>query len=197
MYQGNNFRDQDGNWAIFQDLASCPSTMAASKVADYNSLSPGHDGEQADAEMAYTQAEFSGADTWVGIPREQWPASCFDKNGEPRYWSPVCKLIKALYGHPDSGGLWEKHCDSHLQSIGFKEISSWRSVYFHEELRVLLVVYVDDFKMAGPKPGISEAWRRIRQKIKVEDSHLLASSWDAVMKSVKQNWKRTGRRFGQ
>ena len=108
VYQGNNVRDQDGNWAIFQDLASCPSTMAASKVADYYSLSPGHDGEQADAEMAYTQAEFSGADTWVGIPREQWPTSWFDKNGEPKYWSPVCKLIKALYGHPDSGGLMGK-----------------------------------------------------------------------------------------
>ena len=42
-------------------------------------------------------------------------------------------------------------------------------MYFHDELRVLLVVYVDDFKMAGPKTGLSEAWRRIRLKIKVED----------------------------
>ena len=169
VYQGNNVRDQDGNWAIFQDLASCPSTMAASKVADYYSLSPGHDGEQADAEMAYTQAEFHGPTTWVGIPKEQWPSNWYDAKGKPKYRFPVCKLMKALYGHPDSGGLWEKHCDAHLQSIGFKEIASWRSVYFHDELRVLLVVYVDDFKMAGPKKGLCEAWRRIRLKIKVED----------------------------
>ena len=53
--------------------------------------------------------------------------------------------------------------------VGFKEISSWRSVYFHAELRVLLVVYVDDFKMAGPKSGVTEAWRLIRLKIKVEN----------------------------
>ena len=169
VYQGNNVRDQDGNWAIFQDLASCPSTMAASKVADFYSLSPGHDGEQADAEMAYTQAEFHGPTTWVGIPKEQWPSNWYDAKGKPKYRFPVCKLMKALYGHPDSGGLWEKHCDAHLQSIGFKEIASWRSVYFHDELRVLLVVYVDDFKMAGPKKGLCEAWRRIRLKIKVED----------------------------
>ena len=46
---------------------------------------------------------------------------------------------------------------------------SWRSVYYHEELRVLLVVYVDDFKMAGPPEGIAEAWELIRQKLRVED----------------------------
>ena len=54
VYQGNNVRGQNGNWAIFQDLASCPSTMAASKLADFYALSLGNVGEQVDAEMAYT-----------------------------------------------------------------------------------------------------------------------------------------------
>ena len=63
-------RDQDGNYAIFQDLASCPSTMAASKIIDFYSSAKGHSGEQADAEMAYTQAEFKGPPTWVGIPKD-------------------------------------------------------------------------------------------------------------------------------
>ena len=162
-------RDQDGNWAIFQDLASCPSTMAASKVADYFSLSPGYHGEQADAEMAYTQAEFKGPTTWVSIPREQWPKSWFDAKNQPKYYNPVCKLLKALYGHPDSGGLWERHCESHLLSVGFAEVPNWRSVYFNSKLKVLLVLYVDDFKMAGPPEGLKEAWGLIRLKIKVED----------------------------
>ena len=95
--------------------------------------------------MAYTQAEFRGPTTWVSIPRVQWPQSWKDKNGNPRFKNPVCKLLKALYGHPDSGGLWEQHCDAHLRDIGFVEISSWRSVYFHDKLKVLLVLYVDDF----------------------------------------------------
>ena len=82
---------------------------------------------------------------------------------------PVCRLLKALYGHPDSGGIWERHCDQHLRDIGFAEVPSWRSVYYHEELRVLLVVYVDDFKMAGPLEGITEAWQLIRLKLRVED----------------------------
>jgi len=71
--------------------------MAAPKVADYYSLSPGHDGEQADAEMAYTQAEFHGPTTWVGIPKEQWPSNWYDAKGKPKYRFPVCKLMKALY----------------------------------------------------------------------------------------------------
>ena len=105
VYQGNNVRDQDGNWAIFQDLASCPSTMAASKVADFYSLSPGHDGEQADAEMAYTQAEFHGPTTWVGIPKEQWPSIWYDKAGKPKYRFPVCKLAEGALRPPGLGGF--------------------------------------------------------------------------------------------
>ena len=75
----------------------------ASKIADYYSLLEGNDGQQADAVMAYTQADFSGPETWVEIPREQWPASWY-KNGKALYRQPVCRLLKALYGHPDSGG---------------------------------------------------------------------------------------------
>ena len=119
--------------------------------------------------MAYTQADFRGPTTWVGIPSAQWPSSWYDSKGNAKFRQPVCKLLKALYGHPDSGGIWEQHCDSHLRKVGFVEIPSWRSVYFHDKLSVLLVVYVDDFKMAGPKNGIEEAWRLIREKIKVED----------------------------
>ena len=158
VYQGNNVKDQEGNWAIFQELASCPSTMEASKIVDFYSLLEGHVGEQADAEMAYTQARFTGPPTWVEVPREQWPDAWFaDGAGrhQPRFRRPVCRLLRALYGHPDSGGLWERHCDSHLRSIGFREIDPWRSVYFHDKLKVLLVVYVDDFKMAGKKWALS------------------------------------------
>ena len=78
--------------------------------------------------MAYMQADFRGPPTWVSIPREQWPKSWFNERGEPKYVNPVCRLLKALYGHPDSGGIWEQHCDKHLVDIGFVETPSWRSV---------------------------------------------------------------------
>ena len=56
-----------------------------------------------------------------------------------------------------------------MSDIGFVEVPSWRSVYHHDESPALLVVYVDDFNMAGPEVGIREAWRRIRLKLRVVD----------------------------
>ena len=69
---------------------------------------------------------------------------------------PVWPLILALYGHPDSGGHWELHCATLLASMGFKELSPWRSCFWHEELRLFLVVYVDDFKLAGPSANLKK-----------------------------------------
>ena len=61
------------------------------------------------------------------------------------------RLDKALHGHPDSGTMWKPHCDQKVQEIGFKPIGEeWPSMYFHDELKLLLVIYVDDLKLAGP-----------------------------------------------
>ena len=51
---------------------------------------------------------------------------------------------------------------------GFEEIDVWRSCYVHRELQLLLVVYVDDFKMAGPASNLAEGWRIVRRHVKTE-----------------------------
>ena len=38
------------------------------------------------------------------------------------------------------------------------------------KLGVMLVVYVDDFKMAGPKENLSKAWDLVKSKIKMEEA---------------------------
>ena len=60
---------------MFQELSSCPAAIEAAKAADCYGLIPGHDTQQADAVMAYTQSKLGGVATWVRLPREQWPAS--------------------------------------------------------------------------------------------------------------------------
>ena len=58
-------------------------------------------------------------------------------------------LRKALCGHPDAGTFW----------VGFEPIGEeWPSVYIHEKLQLVLVVYVDDFKMAGPQKNLAQGW---------------------------------------
>ena len=63
VFQGNNVKDEEGNWAIFQELGSSPATMEAARCADAYGLFPGHAVQQSDAEQAYTQAWLTGTET--------------------------------------------------------------------------------------------------------------------------------------
>ena len=137
------------------------------KCADAYGLLPGHCIQQCHAEQAYTQSKLKGYPTWVRLPKERWPQWWIDAG----YVDPVCPLLLALYGHPDSGGYWEKHCEAHLKKVGFAPFtddSSWRSCFFHPRLQTFLVVYVDDFKMSGPKEKLKEAWSLIKKGLRLD-----------------------------
>eukprot|EP00972_Heterocapsa_arctica_P073564 10864119-Heterocapsa_arctica.AAC.1 len=77
---------------------------------------------------------------------------------------PVVQLKKALYGHPDSGTFWEKHCDTHVRKVCFLPVSEeWPSCYYHEKLKLHLVIYVDDFKLAGPTCNLKKGWSLLQE----------------------------------
>ena len=82
--------------------------MEAAKIIDVFGSQPGYSKQQADARQAYTQALFTGIETWVRLPRNRWP----------KEWKgmkdPVCPLRLALYGHPDSGGFGNNTAPSSL-----------------------------------------------------------------------------------
>lgn len=81
----------------------------------------------------------------------------------------MVRLTKALYGHPDSGSFWEKHCDENVKAVGFRSVGSeWPSLYVHDVLKLTLVVYVDAFKLAGPKHNIAKGWSLLRSKLDIE-----------------------------
>ena len=124
---------------------------------------PGNGVKQADAKQAYIQSNLGGTPSYVRLPRERQPATW--KNMR----DPVCRLRKALYGHPDAGGYWEEHCEKHLREWGFVAVPDWRSVYWSQKLKFLLAVYVDDFKAAGPEANVKEAWRLIRKSIETDE----------------------------
>ena len=116
VLQGNNVVNQNWEAAMLQDLGNAPATMEASRIADCYGCFPGHACQQADAEQAYIQAPLKGTPTWAAVPPDQWPASWA---GMKR---PVCRLLRALYGHPDSGTYWEEHCDAHVLQAGFEPV---------------------------------------------------------------------------
>ena len=80
---------------------------------------------QADADSAYTQSLFTGTPTWVALPPEARPERW--RKGPKPLRNPVCRLTRALYGHPDAGGYWERRCDRILRSKGWGQIADWRS----------------------------------------------------------------------
>lgn len=54
--------------------------------------------------QAYLQALLTGVPTWLSLPRNRWP-----KDWEKKCWQPMVPMLLALYGHPNSGGIWEQH----------------------------------------------------------------------------------------
>ena len=78
-------------------------------------------------------------------------------------------MLLALYGHPDSGGIWEQHLNSRVEKQGWKQVlpDIWHSIFHHQEYNCLLVVYVDDFKMAWPSENMAKAWASIKKAVDI------------------------------
>ena len=89
---------------------------------------------------------------------------------DKKYIDLVVPLKLALYGHPDSGGYWEQHCNASLADVGFRELvhEDWRSCFWHAGLRLFLTVYVDDFKLSGPAEHLEKGWELIRKHIELD-----------------------------
>ena len=56
-----------------------------------------------------------------------------------------------------------------MTEVGFEFLSDWPSVFFHKELKLMLVIYVDDFKLAGPKENLAIGWEKLAKRIKLEE----------------------------
>ena len=57
---------------------------------------------------------------------------------------------------------WENHYSKALLDAGFQRIPGWECLYFHAALQVILNIYVDDFKLAGRKASLGDAWQLMR-----------------------------------
>ena len=44
----------------------------------------------------------------------------------------------------------------------------WPSCYYHPKLKLFLVIYVDDFKLSGPKENLAKGWELLKQGLTLE-----------------------------
>ena len=57
-----------------------------------------------------------------------------------------------------------------MRAVGFVPIGpEWPSCYFNAKLKLLLVVYVDDFKMSGTKENLAKGWGLLRKGLILEN----------------------------
>ena len=62
-----------------------------------------------------------------------------------------------------------KTVDASVRENGFGSIGpEWPSRYIHEDLKLVLVVYVDDFKLSGPKENMGKGFELLRTLLNIE-----------------------------
>ena len=168
VLSGDQIKTATGDWAIFQEMGTVPSNMTACRillavhamVADAEIL-------QTDCTAAYTQADMTGPPTYVRLPKAWWPPHWSGK-----FRDPVCKLLRALYGHPRAGDIWGEKLEAELLRLGFRRVDGWPSVFIKESpdsvSNIVFIVYVDDLVMVGGKDLVGVI-KQLRQNITMDD----------------------------
>lgn len=57
----------------------------------------------------------------------------------------VCKLNRAMYGLKQARRQWNLKLDATLKSFGLKSCSMDPCIYYNEDLKLIIAIYVDDF----------------------------------------------------
>ena len=166
-FRGDNTKDEEGAYAIFQELSASPTSIQDANCSIAYGLLPGHSSSTADAVKAYIKALLrSKHPTWVRIPKELWPE---DGSWEGKFVQPMCLLERALYGHPESGAHWEKHfTDIVLNQLGGQKIPDHPSLFWFPSTRLLLTVYVDDLLLSGPSESHDKFWEEIKKHVDID-----------------------------
>ena len=72
VLRGDDVRNQYFEVGLFQDMATTPTTLEASRYCDLMSLSPDHASQLRDVEQAYLLAPMEGLATYIVLPKELW-----------------------------------------------------------------------------------------------------------------------------
>ena len=164
-YRTPTARDECGALAIFQEMSSRPTTIVSLNVAIMYGMIYGHATTVSDALKAYVQSYLnSPVPTFIEIARHLWP----DKWKKLNLRRPCCRLIRALYGHPEAGGHWERHLTKIVVALGGKPIPNHPSCFWFQTTKLLLIIYVDDLLLSGPAHEHEKFWQAIAKDVNLD-----------------------------
>ena len=167
VFAGNNVQISSGQpvWELYQEVSQTPAAMqtvrAALAVAGLKGFTP----KVRDARQAYLQSRIDTPDrpaTWVRLPKAWWLASWHGL-----YRDPVCRLRLALYGHPGSGALRDKHLSTILTRLRWVRQDAHPGLWLHTATGAILTVYVDDLMLAARLRDGADLWGSLASLEKV------------------------------
>ena len=149
---------------MYQELGANPTSVQGLNACLAYGTLPGNQATAADAVKAYVQAMLSSKfRTWIELPPELRPKWWKDK-----FVKPVVLLVKALYGHPDAGGLWERRLKTIIKSLGGEEVPEYPGNFWFPKTKLLLSTYVDDLTLSGPAGAHDKFWKQLTSQVDVE-----------------------------
>jgi len=165
VFDGARVHSETGEAVSFIDTSNTPATMEAARLTICAGCQDGWSTEVADARAAYIQSKLENintTDTWVILPRQWWPPTWSN------FSTPVVKLKMSLYGHPQSGANWERHCKAMMQKASFREVEEVPNTFINSD-GVVATIYVDDLLLSGPKVSLPKAWKSITSFIDCDE----------------------------
>ena len=125
-----------------------------------------------DARKAYIQSFIDKPGrprTWLRLPKALWPKSWFRPDGTPKYRDPVVILRKALYGHPESGPMWDKKLHDCMRKAGFLALEASPGFFYDPVRDCECTVYVDDFVLVANPSVEAAVWKQLDSLIDFKD----------------------------
>jgi hypothetical protein len=165
---GRNIMNADGKkvWQV-DSLYAAPVDLNIARLVILHGVMTGIV-LQADVQAAYLQAPLGGKPTFLRLPRRFLPKAAMNMR------DPVVPLLRAMYGHPRSGGDWDVHFAGLLRNKGWKESDGFKSLWVSPCGTVALAIYVDDMLVAGPTTTANKYMDEIKQLVRLSRVHELS-----------------------
>ena len=86
----------------------------------------------------------------------------------PQYHDPVCILKRALYGHPESGPIWDKKVHKVVKACGYLPLEGSPRFFCNLKDDAESVVYADDFTVIAPAAKEAKIWAELENLSKTQ-----------------------------
>jgi hypothetical protein len=146
-----------------------PASLTATRIAELHAAGF-KDGVvyHGDVKHAYIKSFLGGAPMWIVLPPRMRPKS------HARFRKPCVRLYKALYGLRRSGLDWgtkvRNEMISALPGMGYKLCRDCGETSVFYKGDIVVVIFTDDFKIAGPAPQVRAAFEALHKQFGFSDS---------------------------